>query len=306
MTDACDARCELYELANAQLEDRLTAEQGTRLEGLVLGSHSLRRQDLVYMEVNAAARWIGRRLDTASPAGALPLSTPVDFPGAGNDIANQFPAAWPVVAPRDSYAIVSASRSCSWQRRCFRVFDRLVVAAKPAQPPVLVAGQYTQNVAASPAAGPSRRRQPPASSPAARPADGRRRVRAPETMHVRSAGGRESRIPLPAGLGRGSAARRRSFLSIDSWTANGTLKSTNRPFTASACSAARSGSGRRTARTANPILTEKAGATSVARRVRAGRCRHDATHGLRASRPTDDRARPGRRGDSRTNRHRNP
>ncbi len=270
MTDACDARCELYELANAQLEDRLTAEQGTRLEGLVLGSHSLRRQYLVYMEVNAAARWIGRRLDTASPAGALPLSTPVDFPGAGNDIANHF---WQPGLSSSALFYAIAFLLCAFllvAASLLPSFRPVGVAAKPAQPPVLVAGQYTQNVTRlAPAAGPEPTTAAPGklAAPPDRPMAGDG-SRAPETMHVRSAGGRESRIPLPAS---GEAALPDAALfsvptdQLDSeWNIE-----IDKPAVYGKC--VLRGKVRlwsEDGKDGQSILTEKAGATSVARLVR--------------------------------------
>ena len=126
MTDACDARCELYELANAQLEDRLTAEQGTRLEGLVLGSHSLRRQYWSIWRSMPPPGGLGGGSTPHRPPALCRSRRPL-IPSAGNDIANHF---WqPGLSGPPRYSMRSLScfaRSCSWQRRCFRVFDRLV------------------------------------------------------------------------------------------------------------------------------------------------------------------------------------
>ncbi len=55
MTVASDYHSELYELAGAQCEGTMTADQTTRLEELVLGDDRLRRMYILYMHVHACA-----------------------------------------------------------------------------------------------------------------------------------------------------------------------------------------------------------------------------------------------------------
>ncbi|MBU4400128.1 MAG: FecR family protein, partial [Planctomycetes bacterium] len=84
MTVAPDYHSELYELAGAQCEGAMMADQAARLEELVLGDGRLRRQYILYMQVHAyaeknagrGARGEGRRM-AGSPAIDLSVSAGV-------------------------------------------------------------------------------------------------------------------------------------------------------------------------------------------------------------------------------------